>query len=128
MKTYNCEECGYSTKYKHRIKYHLNVRRSCGIENINFKRDCDDNNEQDQTDTYSEIIDTINKRQTELDEQEQELKNRTEALNMRENDINSKFEIIRTKLKAINNNKPNEYALALSKEQNRNTPRGFTFV
>ena len=128
MKIYNCEECGFSTKYKNRIKYHINVRRKCGIENINFKRECDDNNEQDKSNKYSEIIDTINTRQSELDEQEQELKNKTDALNMRENEINSKFEIIRSKLNAINNNKTNEYALALSKEQIRNTPRGFTFI
>ena len=128
MKIYNCEECGFSTKYKNRINYHINVRRKCGIENINFKRECDDNNEQDNSNKYDEIIDTINARQNELDEQEQELKNKTDALNMKEKEINSKFEIIRSKLKAINNNKPNEYALALSKEQNRNTPRGFTFL
>ena len=127
MKTYNCEECGYSTKYKHRIKYHLNVRRSCGIENINFKRECDDN-EQDNSDKYSEIIDTINKRQTELDEQEQALKSKMETIAQRENDINKKILRVQEKLKDINANKQNEYTLALSREQNRNTPRGFTFL
>ena len=128
MKTYNCEECGYSTKYKHRIKYHLNVRRSCGIENINFKRECDDNNEQDNSDKYSEIIDTINKRQTELDEQEQALKSKEETISQREIEMNKKILRVQDKLKEINANKQNEYTLALSREPNRNTPRGFTFV
>ena len=128
MKIYNCEECGFSTKYKNRIKYHINVRRKCGIENINFKRECDDNNEQDKSNKYSEIIDTINTRQSELDEQEQELKNKTDALNMRENEINNKILRVQDKIKEINANKQNEYALALSREPNRNLQRGFTFV
>ena len=75
MKIYNCEECGFSTKYKNRINYHINVRRKCGIENINFKRECDDNaQENPELNKYSEIINTINTRQSELDEQEQTLK------------------------------------------------------
>ena len=128
MKIYNCEECGFSTKYKNRIKYHINVRRKCGIENINFKRECDDNNEQDKSNKYSEIIDTINTRQSELDEQEQELKNKTDALNMRENEINTKILRVQDKIKEINANKQNEYTLALSREPNRNLQKGFTFV
>ena len=128
MKIYNCEECGFSTKYKNRIKYHINVRRKCGIENINFKRECDDNNEQDKSNKYSEIIDTINTRQSELDEQEQELKNKTDALNMREIEINNKILRVQDKIKEINDNKQNEYTLALSREPNRNLQKGFTFV
>ena len=122
MKMYNCEECGFSTKYKNRIKYHINVRRKCGIENINFKRNLDENNEQDNSDKYSEIIDTINKRQTELDEQEQALKSKEETISQRENDINNKILRMQEKLKS------NEYVLALSKEPNRNLQKGFTFV
>ena len=125
---YNCEECGFSTKYKNRIKYHINVRRKCGIENINFKRNLYENNEQDNSDKYSEIIDTINKRQSELDEQEQTLKSKMETITQRENDINNKILRVQEKLKDINANKQNEYTLALSREQNRNTPRGFTFL
>ncbi len=125
---YNCEECGFSTKYKNRIKYHINVRRKCGIENINFKRNLDENNEQDNSDKYSEIIDTINKRQTELDEQEQSLKSKEETISQREIDINKKILRVQDKLKEINSNKQNEYTLALSREPNRNLQRGFTFV
>jgi DNA repair exonuclease SbcCD ATPase subunit len=128
MKIYNCEECGFSTKYKNRIKYHINVRRKCGIENINFKRECDDNNEQDKSDKYSEIIDTINKKQTELDEQEQALKSKEETISQREIEINKKILRVQDKLKEINANKQNEYTLALSREPNRNLQRGFTFV
>jgi hypothetical protein len=127
MKTYNCEECGYSTKYKHRIKYHLNVRRSCGIEDINLKRDCN-NNELENPDKYSEIIDAINTRQTELDEQEQSLKSKEETISQREIEINKKILRVQDKLKEINANKQNEYTLALSREPNKNIPKGFTFV
>jgi carboxypeptidase C (cathepsin A) len=123
MKMYNCEECGFSTKYKNRIKYHINVRRKCGIENINFKRECDDNvQEIPELNKYSEIIDTINARQTKLDEKEQALKSKMETIAQRENDINNKILRMQEKLKS------NEYVLALSKEQNRNIPKGFTFV
>ena len=125
---YNCEECGFSTKYKNRIKYHINVRRKCGIENINFKRNLDENNEQDNSDKYSEIIDTINKRQTELDEQEQALKSKEETISQREIEMNKKILRVQDKLKEINANKQNEYTLALSREPNRNLQRGFTFV
>ena len=128
MKMYNCEECGFSTKYKNRIKYHINVRRKCGIENINFKRNLDENNEQDNSDKYSEIIDTINKRQTELDEQEQALKSKEETISQREIQINNKILRVQDKLKEINANKSNEYTLALSREPNKNIPKGFTFV
>ena len=129
MKTYNCAECGYSTKYKHRIKYHLNVRRSCGIENINFKRECDDNvQENPELNKYSEIIDTINNRQNELDEQEQALKSKEETISQREIEVNKKILRVQDKIKEINANKQNEYALALSREPNRNLQRGFTFV
>lgn len=128
MKIYNCEECGFSTKYKNRIKYHINVRRKCGIENINFKRNPEDNNELENPDKYSEIIDTINKRQTELDEQEQALKSKEETISQREIDINNKILRVQDKLKEFNANKQNEYALALSREPNRNLQRGFTFV
>jgi vacuolar-type H+-ATPase subunit I/STV1 len=128
MKIYNCEECGFSTKYKNRIKYHINVRRKCGIENINFKRNTEDNNEQDKSDKYSEIIDTINKKQSELDEQEQTLKSKMETIAQRENDINNKILRVQDKLKEFNANKQNEYTLALSREPNRNLQRGFTFL
>lgn len=122
-KVYNCEDCGFSTKYKNRIDYHLNVRRKCGIENINFKRECDDNTqEKPETNKYSEIIDTINTRQIELDEQEQELKNKMEAIKMREIELNNKILRVQEKLKS------NEYALSISKEQNKNIPRGFIFI
>jgi len=126
MKTYNCEECGYSTKYKHRIKYHLNVRRSCGIEDINLKRDNELDNPE--LNKYSEIIDTINNRQNELDEQEQALKSKEETISQREIEVNKKILRVQEKLKEINSNKQNEYALALSREPNRNVPRSFTFV
>jgi oligoendopeptidase F len=129
MKIYNCEECGFSTKYKNRIKYHINVRRKCGIENINFKRECDDNvQENPELNKYSEIIDTINTRQNELDEQEQALKSKEETISQREIEINNKILRVQEKLKEINSNKQNEYALALSREPNRNLQRGFTFV
>ena len=119
-KVYNCEDCGFSTKYKNRIDYHLNVRRKCGIENINFKRDCDDNTQENpELKKYSEIIDTINTRQNELDIQEQELKTKEEAIKMREIEINNKILRVQEKLKS------DEYALAMS---NKNIPRGFTFV
>lgn len=122
-KVYNCEDCGFSTKYKNRIDYHLNVRRKCGIEHINFKRECDDNTQENpELKKYSEIIDTINTRQNELDIQEQELKNKMEAISQREMAINNKILRVQEKLKK------NEYALAMSKEQNKNIPRGFTFV
>ena len=123
MKIYNCEECGFSTKYKNRINYHINVRRKCGIENINFKRECDDNaQENPELNKYSEIINTINTRQSELDEQEQTLKSKMETIAQRENDINVKILRVQEKLKS------NEYTLALSREPNRNLQRGFTFV
>ena len=127
MKIYNCEECGYSTKYKHRIKYHLNVRRSCGIEDINLNRDCS-NNALENPDKYSEIIDTINARQNELDEQEQALKSKEETISQREIEINNKILRVQDKIKEINANKQNEYTLALSREPNRNLQKGFTFV
>lgn len=122
-KVYNCEDCGFSTKYKNRIDYHLNVRRKCGIENINFKRDCEDNvQENPELKKYSEIIDAINARQIELNEQEQELKTKEEAIKMREIELNNKILRVQEKLKS------NEYALAISKEQNKNIPRGFIFI
>jgi DNA repair exonuclease SbcCD ATPase subunit len=93
-----------------------------------FQKKSDENNEQDNSDKYSEIIDTINKKQTELDEQEQALKSKEETISQRENDINNKILRVQDKLKEINANKQNEYTLALSKEPNRNTKGVYILV
>ena len=87
-KQYNCETCGFSTKYKNRIDYHINKRRSCGIEQINFcpSRAFAECNKRDAIDELNELTE-LDKLKILLENKEQTLIQRENEVQIRENEI-----------------------------------------
>lgn len=111
-KIYNCETCGFSTKYKNRIDYHINKRRNCGIEHINFKRkESDDELPSEESDVLlTDVLDDLKTKQKELNDLKLLLETKEQTLTQRENEL-----IYREK-------KLNEYIQKLAKDkQNVNT-------
>jgi hypothetical protein len=87
-KQYNCENCGFFTKYKNRIDYHINKRRSCGIEHINFKRlKQNDDLPSDEKDETHELLDDNKIKESELEELKLLLEIKEQTLNERENEL-----------------------------------------
>jgi hypothetical protein len=85
-KQYNCETCGFSTKYKNRIDYHINKRRSCGIEHINFKRE-ETEKEYDDLPSDDDVLNDLKTMQTELNGLKILLNEKEQTLTQRENEI-----------------------------------------
>jgi len=92
-KLFNCETCGFSTKYKNRIDYHINKRRTCGVEIIKYKRDENDKDEKipsdDETDDVllADVLDDLKLKQNELNELKLLLETKEQTLTQRENEI-----------------------------------------
>lgn len=94
-KLYNCETCGFSTKYKNRIDYHINKRRNCGIEHVNFKRlddkplkENDDELPSEECDVLlTDVLDDLKTKQKDLNDLKLLLETKEQTLTQRENEL-----------------------------------------